>query len=835
MRGERGRFGRGGRGGRGGFQGSRKRKSGEAGGRAVNEVVCATTGQGSPLVGEGSSHSFASLFPRYFASPVAADDKRCALIESLIQYLESEPARDLVSRLLCASSVTMRSIAIPVDWKDICDAVAVLEDAMLHAPSQALACLEIAFHDVIRRQGAPEPVARTELIDAVRVRLHSYTSDVNMFEPTVGSIKADKVGKIVAIRGTVTKVSPAKAIYTSMNFVCSKCHTSTSVRFEDGIYAPPLGCSAAVCGGRNFKADPKESQCQDWQQIHIQPLQTDKKSYELETSANLVQIELTDDLVESCAPGDVVTATGIVKVIDAGDKQQPRNRLFLPYVSAISIRRADDLAGSGRDADKIVAVPRGVSFLPPAMAGFTARDIAFVQKYASRCRGRSLEMLVSSIAPSIFGMNTIKAGLVLSLFGGIHGSGESNAMSTVGSTGSNRLHVRGDIHCLMVGDPGLGKSRLLKAIAGAAPRGVYVCGPSASAAGLTLSVSKSGGEFSLEAGAIVAADRGICCVDEFDKLASEHTSLLGVMEQQEVSIAKAGLVASLPARTTIVAAANPVEGHYNKSMSLSQNLKMSPALFSRFDLVFLMLDKPSKSADKKLASHIIGDRNMDEGDGFMTQALMTQHNVQQTSLRHRLAEATKPSNVNPSELLPPQLIKKLVAYARQYVHPKLSDEAKKIIKEFYLRLRQRAAGDATSPAVTHRLLESLVRLSEARARVELRDAVTAGDALDAIEIVKETVNGSLCQGPDTIIFNDVNQKKGARGGGRGRFNQERDRFMSAVRRFCQRNESKEVMINDLFSIADSIELNVDDTVGFLEYLVELCFFLKKPNGLFILL
>lgn len=168
------------------------------------------------------------------------------------------------------------------------------------------------------------------------------------------------------------------------------------------------------------------------------------------------------------------------------------------------------------------------------------------------------------------------------------------------------------------------------------------------------------------------------------------------------------------------------------------------------------------------------------------------------------------------------------------MHPKLSDEAKEIIKEFYLKLRQRAAGDASSPAVTHRLLESLVRLSEARARVELRDNVTAGDALDAIEIVKETVNGSLCEGPDTVVFNDVNQK-GARGRGRGRFNQELERFMGAVRRFCQRNESKEVMINDLFSIADSIELNVDDTVGFLEYLVELCYFLKKPNGLFILL
>ena len=712
---------------------------------------------------------------------------------------------------------------------------------MLHAPSQALACLEIALHDIIRRRKTPEPLPRVNLVEFVRVRLHSYgsVSDMNVFEATVGSIKADKVGKIVTIRGTVTKVSPVKAIYTAMNFICAKCQSSGLVRFEDGIYAPPLVCPSGMCAGRHFKADPNLSQCQDWQQIHIQPLQADKKSFELETSASLVQIELTHDLVESCVPGDVVTATGIVKVLDAGDKQQQRNRLFLPYVSAVSIRRADDLAGSGRDSDKIVAVPRGMSFLPPAMPGFTARDISFIQKYVARCRGKSLELLVSSIAPSIFGMNTIKAGLVLSLFGGINSSGESissMAMPAAASAGSSNFHVRGDVHCLLVGDPGLGKSRLLKAIAGAAPRGVYVCGPSASAAGLTLSVSKSEGEFSLEAGAIVAADRGICCVDEFDKLASEHTSLLGVMEQQEVTIAKAGLVASLPARTTIVAAANPVEGHYNKSLSLSQNLKMSPALFSRFDLVFLMLDKPSKLADKKLASHIIGDRDLDDGHALnpMTQAFMTQHNVLQTSLWRRLADACKRSNSNPSELLPPTLIKKLVAYARQYVHPKLSEEAKAIIKDFYLQLRQRAAGDSSSPAVTHRLLESLVRISEARARVELREIVTGGDALDAIEIVKETVNGSLCEGPDTIIFNNANTKKKG-GGGRGRFNQERDRFMSAVRRFCQNRGSKEIMIHDLFTIADNIELNVDDTLGFVDFLVEMCFFLKKPNGLYILL
>lgn len=767
------------------------------------------------------------LLPAYWpGQTIPMDDKRRGLIESLVEvFSSSKSGRDTMRDFLDVSTVTLRTVSIPVDWSQICQSVAELEEAMLHAPGEALTCLEIAMHECFEKEYCNEE--RRGMLQAVHVRLYNYSKPLqdqgnNVFE-LVGSIKADQVGKLVTIRGTVTKISPVKAICSTMEFTCVRCRQSKKVKFVDGIFQPPTMCTEGFCQSRFLKAQARHSQCQDWQKIYIQPLKSqDQTSYQWESSSNLVQVELMHDLVDSCSHGDVVTVTGIVKVLSSqsqpGRGDLKRSRLFVPYLQAVSLRRTEDITMcSQEEQGRLSAVPRGLSFLPPGTAGFTTKDIHFIQKYASRCQGRSLKMLVESIAPGIYGMEMVKAGLILSLFGGVHGLQEDRKES---------IHMRGDIHCLLVGDPGLGKSRLLQAVASVAPRSVYVCGPSASTAGLTLSVSKSDGEFSVESGALVTADRGICCVDEFDKLSSEHASLLTVMEQQEVSLAKAGLVASLPARTSIIAAANPIGGHYNKSISLNQNLKMSPALISRFDLVFLLLDKPNEEADRKLAGQI-AKRVLSREE--TTQKLESQSYGDAEdctrALKHRLLEKAREE-----EILPAQLIKKLVAYARQYVHPKLSDESKLIIKEFYLKIRQRSAGDLSSPVVTHRFLESLIRISEARARIELREVVTAQDALDAIEIMEETINGSLCSGPDTIIFDNPKQKKTGRSG--ARFKQERERFLSAVRRYCQKNGSKDIMIHEMFTIADNIELAVEDTTGFLDYLNELGYFLKRPNNLF---
>lgn len=773
-------------------------------------------------VGEEKNDAYSGLLSVYWpGQTIPLDDKRRGLIDSLkgVFSESSASSNKSIRDLMDVATVTLRSVCVPVDWKEISHCVPELEDAMLHSPAEALTCLEIAVHDCLREYYATE--IHVDNLQVVRIRLYNYSKPLQQHGDgceSVGSIKADRIGKLVTIRGTVTKMSPVKAICSTMEFTCVRCGHGTLVKFADGMFQPPTMCTTGFCQSRYLKANARNSRCEDWQSIHVQPLHT---SHEWEPSSNLVQVELTHDLVDSCSHGDVVTVTGIVKVSasqsQSGRGDSKRSRLFVPYLHAVSLRKADDLSMCGQEEHaSLSAVPRGLSFLPPGTAGFTTKDISFIQKYAVRCQGRSLKVLVQSMAPGIFGMEMIKAGLILSLFGGMHGLQEERTDS---------IHMRGDIHCLLVGDPGLGKSRLLQAVATIAPRGVYVCGPSASTAGLTLSVSKSDGEFCVESGALVTADRGVCCVDEFDKLASEHTSLLGVMEQQEVSLAKAGLVASLPARTAIIAAANPIGGHYNKSISLTQNLKMSPALLSRFDLVFLLLDKPNEEADGKLAGQIanvafsqpVHEREQTQREDGMDDGLR--------SLKQRLQ-----GKARDDEILPAQLIKKLVAYARQYIHPKLSEGSKGIIKDFYLKIRQRAAGDVSAPVVTHRFLESLIRISEARARIELRDTVTEQDALDAIEVMEETINGSLCSGPDTIIFDHPKQKKAGKSG--ARFQQERERFLGAVRRYCQKNGSKDIMIHELFKIADAIELAVEDTTGFLDYLNELGYFLKRPNNLF---
>jgi len=225
-------------------------------------------------------------------------------------------------------------------------------------------------------------------------------------------------------------------------------------------------------------------------------------------------------------------------------------------------------------------------------------------------------LLVHSISPGIFGHEIVKAGLVLTLFGGRRRYSDDR----------HRVSVRGDPHCLIVGDPGMGKSQMLTSVSVLAPRGVYVCGNSATSAGLTVMLhrDKDTGDQTLEAGALVLADQGVCCIDEFDKLGADHDALLEAMEQQSISIAKAGVCCTLPTRASVIAAANPVGGHFkyrhpffffpwfiytnancSKAKTVSENLKLGSALLSRFDLIFILMDRPDQRMDQFLSEHVM--------------------------------------------------------------------------------------------------------------------------------------------------------------------------------------------------------------------------------------
>uniref|UniRef100_A0A7N8WZC9 DNA helicase MCM8 n=1 Tax=Mastacembelus armatus TaxID=205130 RepID=A0A7N8WZC9_9TELE len=254
------------------------------------------------------------------------------------------------------------------------------------------------------------------------------------------------------------------------------------------------------------------------------------------------------------------------------------------------------------------------------------------------------------------------------------------------------------------------------AVCNVAPRGIYVCGNSTSTTGLTVSLSRDAGtgDYALEAGALVLADQGLCCIDEFDKLGNQQQALLEAMEQQTVSLAKAGIVSSLPARTSVIAAANPTGGHYNRGKTVSENLKMGSALLSRFDVVFLLLDIPDESHDRHLSEHVMANR---AGRGRTSSAVVTRASSDfETSilLEHSdmpLSERLKIPADETVDPIPTCLLRKYISYARQYVHPSLSPEAAQILQDFYLSLRSQAHC-ANSTPITTRQLESLIRLTE---------------------------------------------------------------------------------------------------------------------------
>ena len=293
--------------------------------------------------------------------------------------------------------------------------------------------------------------------------------------------------------------------------------------------------------------------------------------------------------------------------------------------------------------------------------------------------------LVQSLAPSIYELEDVKKGILCQLFGG-----------TNKKLGDAMVQCRGELNVILVGDPGTAKSQLLNYVHKIAPRGIYTSGQGSSAVGLTAYVTTDPdtGEKVLESGALVLSDRGVCCIDEFDKMSDITRAVLHeAMEQQTVSVAKAGIICSLNARTSVLAAANPIESRYNPRKSVVENINLPPTLLSRFDLIYLCLDKADEQSDARLATHLVSlyfkDNNKDKIKGHFAVKQLT----------------------------------KYVSYARKNCHPRLTAPAKERLIEHYVEMRQLGERNKTITA-TPRQLESLIRLAEANARMRLSPDVT---------------------------------------------------------------------------------------------------------------
>ncbi|KAK8783428.1 hypothetical protein V5799_010208 [Amblyomma americanum] len=579
-------------------------------------------------------------------------------------------------------------------------------------------CLKLRPCDVLKLLGLSLHQAFTKhdqhyMDEAMEDPFPELTVRIAGFGPVMPlrDVRSTTCGCMVAIRGTVVRASEVKPLYRTLGFRCLGCGTVQAVVQPGGYFTTPTGCPERGCRSKSFQeqvASPL-TQLADWQSLRLQELEEGTEGGRI---PRIIDCELTDDLVGAAVPGDVVTVTGIVELARSDTPSNSTGPVDCHLV-------ANHILGEQREA-VVAATPLGP-------------DLGRLDYYAIEAihdKQDLFRLLVNSLCPAIYGHEVVKAGLLLALFGGVRRYSDD----------PDHVPVRGDPHVLVVGDPGLGKSQLLHACARVAPRGVFVCGNTASVAGLTVSISRgSAGEASLEAGALVLADRGCCCIDELDKMWTAQGALLEAMEQQCVSIAKAELTVSLPARAGVLAAANPLKGHYHRGKTVAENLRMGSALLSRFDLVFILLDQPNADLDRRLSEHVMlmhlqGSAPLQPCHQQLEGATSDLELPLDTQPCKSLVERLRGPVDDP---VPAALLRKYITYSRQYVQPTLSSECAAHLQKFYLHLREKRQADCVP--ITTRQLESLIRLTQARARLELREECIAQDALDIIELMKHSI------------------------------------------------------------------------------------------------
>jgi len=496
--------------------------------------------------------------------------------------------------------------------------------------------------------------------EGLRVRL----KDLPMTTP-MRLLDSRCIGKMVAVKGIVVRASILKPLLLKAVFECRRCGEVMVVEQEGQRLRKPYACANPDCKSRQFKLLEDESVFIDSQELRIQEPLEEMPPGQIPRQIT-VRVTISD-IIGAARPGDHVTVNGIVRAEPAGRD----TRTYIMYLEAnnIEVRRIEEeLELDDEERDEIRRI---------------AEDPDVIEK------------IVQSIAPSIYGHEEIKKAILCLLFGGV-------------SKDYGDIKVRGDPNVLLIGDPGTAKSQLLLAATRLAPRGIYTSGRGTSTAGLTAAVIFEEGGANLEAGALVLADRGIACIDELEKMRPEdRSSIHEALEQRTVSIAKGGIVARLNARCGVLAAANPTFGRYDDYRTAVENINLPPTLLSRFDLIFVLKDRPSEDKDASLARHILNLHQMGE-------------------------KGAKP----PIER---NLLRKYIAYARRNCNPKITDKAKEKLFDFYLEMRKSSGGENSPIAITPRQLESLIRLSEAFARAALKKEVTEKEAEMAIQLMKSSI------------------------------------------------------------------------------------------------
>ncbi len=505
--------------------------------------------------------------------------------------------------------------------------------------------------------------------DEVRVRLVNYP-----LQRSLRQINAETIGNIASVSGMVVRASEVKPLAKELVFVCPDDHQTKVIQLKGMDVKIPIVCDNPSCKHRDFELKPEASKFIDFQILRLQELPEDLPPGQL---PHYIDVTIRQDLVDNARPGDRIILTGIVRVEQESIAGITRGHSGL-YRLRIEGNNIEFLGGRGSKTSRKIEREE-----------VSPEDEKMIKTLSES--PNVYQRLIDSFAPHIQGQSLIKEPILLLIVG-----------STQRLLGDGSK-IRGDINVFLVGDPGTAKSEMLKFCARIAPRGLYTSGRGSTAAGLTAAVVRDKtGIMMLEAGAVVLGDQGLVCIDEFDKMKPEDRSALHeVMEQQSASIAKGGIVATLNARTSILAAANPMYGKYDPFKNITENVNLPIPLLTRFDLIFVVRDIPGREKDEKIARHII--------------------------------ELHTPQGTDKRSVIDVDTLTKYLSYAKRS-SPDLTKEAEEKILQYYLQMRNVESEEMIT--VTPRQLEGIIRLSTARARLLMKDKVEEEDAERAIFLIQ---------------------------------------------------------------------------------------------------